>query len=89
MVPQDTLLLHAHTGFLCAALAISLSVFTECLVPVDKCRLFCCHLVPKIKAGTWYDHESKRRKTVTQYHEVVGYFLGPKMKIFAQVRGPN
>jgi hypothetical protein len=34
----------------------------------------------QIKAGTWFD-DSGRRKIITQYHEVVGFFLGRKVQV--------
>lgn len=34
----------------------------------------------QIKEGTWFD-DSGRRKIITQYHEVVGFFLGPKVQV--------
>jgi len=39
-------------------------------------------LIPQIKAGSWYD-ASGRRKIVTQYHEVIGFFLGRKVQVRA------
>lgn len=37
-------------------------------------------LPSQIKAGNWYD-DSGRRRIVTQYHEVVGFFLGRKAQV--------
>lgn len=35
---------------------------------------------PQIKEGTWFDN-SGRRRIITQYHEVVGFFLGRKVQV--------
>ncbi|WIA10991.1 hypothetical protein OEZ85_011148 [Tetradesmus obliquus] len=37
-----------------------------------------------LKQGSWFDAPGRRR-IVTQYHEVVGYFLGRRAQILAQV----
>ncbi|CAL8461956.1 g1487 [Coccomyxa elongata] len=37
-----------------------------------------------LKEGTWYEIDGKRR-TVTQYHDVIGYHLGRTIGIFSQI----
>uniref|UniRef100_A0A383WBV8 Amino acid transporter transmembrane domain-containing protein n=1 Tax=Tetradesmus obliquus TaxID=3088 RepID=A0A383WBV8_TETOB len=42
------------------------------------------NIIALLKQGSWFDAPGRRR-IVTQYHEVVGYFLGRRAQILAQV----
>ncbi len=48
-----------------------------------------CPLVPQVKRGSWYDTTDsngyERRSSVTQFHDIIGFFMGKWFGLLAEL----
>ena len=51
--------------------------------------MYCTHCFTQVKRGSWYDSKDsngyERRSAVTQYHDIIGFFLGRWFGLLGQI----